>query len=247
MRREIMFLALSVALSVGAPARADIFFDFQNYGANHSFSTNDVVFEGYTATSHVQNPTYSNNPAITVEAIGYNVPSPGLNQLIVGSGLNLFSKYNGFGSDETGLGLASTTNNEIGKGQAIKLDFTSVLNATGDRYLTLTIGSIQQGEGFTIYASTGTGLTPVKSFIAPDDNSSMQTFQIDTQLWNSKKYYVTGNYLGAGTNDVLVVGSVQATNAVVPEPSTLAIAGLGALGFGANLWLRRRRGRQDRV
>ena len=62
---------------------------------------------------------------------------------------NLYGKWNGEDSIETGLGLSGTTDNEIYPHQYIALDATGIrhLGATMD----LWIGSIQQGEYMAIY------------------------------------------------------------------------------------------------
>ena len=111
--------------------------------------------------------------------------------------------------------------------------------------------------------STGTGTAQLKEFqvvsgpvVAPTSGSTANAILLGTFTFTGESAGNTSivtsvpssttdsNVLGNGTGiDSLIQNSnaVIAVTAVVPEPSTLALSGLGALALGASAWRRWRR------
>ncbi len=136
------------------------------------------------------------------------------------------------GSDETGLGLNQQTDHEINVAPRRR----ARLFEHGDKRCDCGYShnrSIQSKEGFGVFNS---GLTQVASGTGGPTQQSV-TLSLSS---SSEIYYVSAIFGGQGSNNVLIDTAVVTTPTAVPEPSTLAIAGLGALGFGANAWRRRR-------
>jgi hypothetical protein len=245
---SLVFAAAALAV-VTAPSRADmvITFDFQDYGKNVGLVTGLSGPSGSIANnSHVTfsgkvNGGVSYNPTYTVMASGYNLTNHTATSITLGGARTLFAKFtNSLSDTETGLGLVNgngVSENEVGRGQAVKLDFTNVLDQTGDNRVSITVSSVQQGEGFEIYKDPAG--PPVAHVVASGSpGSDVQTVAFDRSV-DGSVFYVTANYARTESNNVLIHAAVSS----VPEPSPLVAAGLGLVSIAGYLGLRRRTAR----
>lgn len=213
MRRSIGLLAMAVALSLGMTARADITFSQPDFGNDVSLGNTDSFTKS----------------GVTLNAAGFNSSyttplTVGVTTLTLGSPTALYAKNDGTG--ETGLGITDKSDHEIDSTTTVKLSSTTPI--TG-----LTIGSAQQGEGYALF---GPNMKFIEEAVGPGPGGSATLTITGLDLTT---VYVTSYGPDAASGDSnITVESVTLTP--VPEPSTLAIAGLGALGFGAYAWRRRR-------
>lgn len=249
-RRSSVLLTIILA-SASLPARADVFtFDFLNYNGHQTgnLSTSSATFiaEG------------NSNAAYSLVATGYNLKSHNTSSIVTKGVQSLYVKTGGTG--ETGLGLNGTPNNEINVNTAIKIDLTSILSKVGDQPVSFTIGSIQKGEGWEIWGQTSKGFVQLASGTDATGGTVQQTQTFsaaDVQTYGGQ-FLVTASYADSGNQqqgnhdnhgnhdngnsnpDNVVLETVTVMGA--PEPNTLAIASLGALG--TIVYLRRRARRQ---
>ncbi len=155
---------------------------------------------------------------------------------------NLFNKYSGPGAtDETGLGLNRTGQNEIGTNNFIQFDVSNLI-AGHYTNLNFIVSSIQQGEGYTVWGSNSVG-TPGTLLRSFTDNSG-------SNLINSflAPQFGTYNYysIGASSGNVLVENGVSVDAPAVPEAST-SVGFSGLLVIGGLSMVRRRRVRASKV
>ena len=140
---------------------------------------------------------------------------------------NLYFK-NG-GGDETGLGLAGMTANEIGGTGFIQFGLGSFLaGASGATQLTL--GSVEAGESYNVYGSNVAGS---KGALLGGGGAANTTFTLPATTYQ----YIS---VGAPSGNVLVQG-IQTTDSVsVPEPSAIFLLCTGLIAMlGAAALLRR--------
>lgn len=155
----------------------------------------------------------SNTHSYASTPSGYSITAYGYRN---GSPVDLFGKT--AGGDENGLGLVGTTDFEIGGSAIILLDISQV---QGAQSLQLSIGSVQQGEGYQIYGENQLNGSKTLLVAGAIDNSffSVPGF--------SQYNYIA---VGAGNGDVLL-DSVRIATA--PEPATFVLVGvaLAAVSF----------------
>jgi hypothetical protein len=228
MKRLFGLLAIGVALSLGASARADItftFFEDGGVGANPYGTT----FSFHDTTSTYLLPT----SVITI--------TPPAQQLNV-KGTESFPA-----GVESGLGIIPDVESEINPKGYVHFDFGS-LKALGFQHLTFTFGSEQVNEGTQLYADN-TGATPALSpppgslvYSSSLAGPNQSSFTVPDAVFAANRFY---NVIAYGTGNgmdpnILVNSVVLESPSRTPEPSTFAIAGLGIVGFGAYSWRRRR-------
>jgi hypothetical protein len=220
MRMMIASLALAISLALVGPARAQVTIDWQENGLGNLGLTSSFTASG-----------------LTVEVTAYT--GGGVNQSnygkltgtwspTTGGGNDLYAK-NGGGSgnsSETGLGLTSdgSGDHEITYGYGIKIDFSQVKL---DQPYTITFGSVQSGSGDKagIYDLSTGNLVGLVDSGGSTDSVTIGPGTTDFQ------YLITevAKPSRSDTDPNILLGSIALTAA--PEPSTMAIAGLGALGM----------------
>ncbi len=198
--RQLSIVLAGLMFSFASPTWADWSFVFNNPTGNLPTTQ-----------------AYTNN-GVTVTAHGYNalnIPT------------NLYGKNDG--GDEIGLGLAfpvGTTDHEIQPGTYIQLDMAQFW-AQNPTNVTMSFGSVQQGEGWKIFGSNSLG--SIGAFLM----SGSANYPTTVGIPGSFGAY---QYLGitASTGDILL--STLSGKMRVPEPSTYLILGSTLLLVG----LRRR-------
>ncbi len=141
----------------------------------------------------------------------------------IGMAVNLYGK-NG-GGDETGLGMASKADYEIGGLDFIQLDFTDVKNKMRHPTAELMIGSVQSGENYRIYGSNTVGIAG--TMLMPSGTIDGKFFAIP----DFKRYSYFS--VSAPKGDVLLdSASISGPGgAAVPEPGTLSLMLCAAAGM----------------
>jgi hypothetical protein len=151
-----------------------------------------------------QNQKIYGRPA---QAVGANA-----NQELLGNGISGSTYQNPKGGQLTGASVASTVANVNGSTNTI--DFRIWLTATGLSVTnTLYSGTDTSGSVLGLVAGTSNGVSSI-------------SFDAMAFGWYSKS-------ASPGLTSAMDVNSLAITTNVVPEPSTLALVGLGLLGFVA--------------
>lgn len=200
-----------------------------NFGPRHSgialgalFS---IAFLLTTAAASADTVTWSLNPqnldapvgtpVYTFVSMGNSISATGYTSGETNTPLNLYFKNQGV--DETGLGVAGTTDNELDGPnlQFIQLDLTSII-AQGFTNGQLEIGSVQSvsNDQFSFYGSDTAGLLGVQLGGLFDSTSDSTFVNIaDFGNWNLVS-------IAAATGDVLPMAFQAMTP--IPEASMLA-------------------------
>lgn len=158
----------------------------------------------------------------TYTASGLSVVASGFSSSGLGSPNNLFLKMGS--GDETGLGLAGTSDDEINHGQYIYLNMSDLV-AHGLFSGVVGIGSLQSGEVASICTTTAVGTPGTTCLTATDSGGSLGSANI---TWSSADPVLS---ITATKGNILLVNDVTAAS-TVPEPASLSLFGIGLLGFG---------------
>ena len=155
--------------------------------------------------------TYTSS-GITITAYGFSG---------AGASMDLYGKN--AGGDEVGLGLNGTLNDEIGTTNFVQLNLTNLL-ATNPASITMSIGSVQEGEGWNIYVSNTLGT--LGTFLQTGTTDFSKTFTLNSLPKGDAFVSVQ-----ASSGNVLL-STLATTGSSVPEPGSAAILGAGLLGIG---------------
>lgn len=136
------------------------------------------------------------------------------------SSSDLFFKNGGLG--ETGLGLAGTPENEIGVGQSVTFDLSSLFSQHVTS-INMTFDSIQTGEMVQLCDTDGDCV----SFGSSADNKAQDISALFAEMKADGSGLVT---VSATSGNVLVEG-LTATISSVPEPSSLLLMATGILSL----------------
>lgn len=230
MVNRVLFIAAAAVFLMLEPVRADIVWTLPGslsgtLGTSQSFTS---AMGGYDLTTY----GYTVSPATSTSST----------TLTLTGTTDLYAKQGG--QNETGVGISGTTNDEIGVHHAVALDLSkSYSNAYGD--VTITIGSVQKGEGFAVFGGSLPGNTfPTSSYKLTD---FLGNFTNNSSSPTAFTFTVTPSEM-ATANDVLYVSAVSGNVVIesinvasVPEPGTLTMLFTGlasATGLG---WYRRRK------
>jgi hypothetical protein len=182
-----------------------------------------VVAGAVPATAN--STTYTWNFATTPnQSLGTN------SQLYVNNGVGITATgssnlyYKSLGLGETGLGLVCghSCDHEIGHGQSIVFNLSSLLgkNVTG---VSLILESLQPGETGSVCDGFGACVT----FTASNNSKSVSILGLFTDM---RKHHSGTLIVRAGSGDVLV-DQLQVNTSAVPEPGSLLLMGSGLLGI----------------
>jgi hypothetical protein len=123
------------------------------------------------------------------------------------------------GGDESGLGLTNdpSGDHEITPGNSIDLNIAALKNLYQITKLTITIGSVQNGENYQVYGGSIAPLNLLGSGVSTDG------IVIVTGS-NLSKY---DDYIVTTTNGNILVQSATVAGIAVPEPSGVVLIGIG--------------------
>lgn len=151
--------------------------------------------------------TYTNN-GISITANG----ASGLPGTL--SPRDLFFK-NGGSTAETGLGIAGSTDDEIGPGLVIQLDLTNLAKA-GVTSGTLTIGSVQVGDSFQICNSAALGVIGTCSSPVAGNAGAIFPVAVTWSVANPIISVIAGPNTAHTADNVLLVGQFTTPNPPTP-------------------------------
>lgn len=151
--------------------------------------------------------TYTTN-GVSITARGYN-----------SSNFNVSMYGKNDGGDESGLGIASSSDHEIDTTHYIQLDLANVFaQHINPNSIVMSIGSVQPGEGWALFGSNSQG--NIGSLLQTGSTNFPSSFSV-VGTANSYRYLS----VQATGGDVLL--STFAVTA--PEPATMVLIGAGAL------------------
>ncbi len=231
MVNRVLYIAAAAVLLMVEPVRADILWNLPGahtgtLGTSQSFTSvsggYDLTAYGYTSTEQTSTPPQS---------------------LTLTGPTDLYGK-NG-GSGETGVGIASDTQHEVNTTSAVALDLSKSYKP-GDGNVTITIGSVQNTEGFAVFGGSLPVTTPT---LGAPYKLTDYLGQVTNNGSNNTVYTftVTANEM-ATANDVLYVTAtshnvvIESINiASVPEPGTITMLLTGLASVTGLGWYRRRK------
>jgi hypothetical protein len=218
------------SLALAGSARADIPFSFQENGTG-DLGTSGPTGNGTFIESGLTITAQSITGVVVANQVSVNHQYDHLSNEGSASTVHLYSKVTSGDPSETGLGLANDPEHEVLYGNGILLDFSQV---KANQPFTISFGSVQHSSGdvAAVYDySTG-------KLVSTFDTNGNASITIGPGATDFQYLFTEANAQG---NNVLLT-SVTIASSAAPEPSTMVIAGLGAIGF-IGYGLRRRKAR----
>jgi hypothetical protein len=233
-------LALVASLAVSSQTRADTLVVGSSAGPSITLTS----FSPYDAGETVNG---GNMPGSTLNSGSGAVTLPWVFCVDLQHNVTLNGTYNATTTTTTGIvngaqvGGSTTVSDEIAY-LVIKYGAGAVGNASGKE------GALQ-GAIWTLEYQAQAGGNPIVSAIQSGFGTiaQMNSYVSEAQSANTTgdRTLVTwmspGTSPGSGLHQGLITATPLQIQSIVPEPSTLAIAGLGALGFLGYGWKRRKR------
>jgi hypothetical protein len=157
-----------------------------------------------------------------------------------GSANGLYGKS--AGGSEVGLGLTGSSDHEIETDNFVQLDMKNVW-AVNPLTITLSIGSVQSGEGWAIYGSNTLDVLGKSLLTGTTDYPSSFNLSSSVEAYRYISVQATGD-CGADVLLSTLNVSTGLTPATVPEPGSYALMGFGliAIAGAGRLANNRRRG-----
>ena len=200
--------------------------------------------------------TYSSNPITGTSTLGFTGTIGGVYFDLSVAGVTNSPGTTSLSTLNLNTGTIANTSTAAGSAISITTSAsgytapTGTVTASSTMSGSLTAGNLTSGS-FT--ASSDIYNPAVQSFSASGNDQSFSATNSAVTLTNfgaTTPYsasetigFTLAASTGANTQEVSgITSNLTLSAAVVPEPSTLAIAGLGALGFGAHAWRRVRKG-----
>jgi len=186
-------------------------------GADLAKATN-VTFDFTACPSGVSCPGDFGTNTATYTSSGMSIVAWGYGSSGTAQPLDLFLKDGP--TDEDGLGLNPSADNEVNPGQYIYLDMSNLVSH-GLFSGIVGLGSIQSGETGSICTTTAVGMPGSVCTSVTDSGGSMGSANV---TWSASDPILS---ITASSGSVLIVNGIIAAT---PEPASLSLFGIGLLG-----------------
>ncbi len=190
---------------------------------NFAFGNCATITSSYTGSCPGNLKTDTATYSVTVGANTYSITATGyINSTTT---RDLFVKNDG--PSEYGLGLNSTSDNEINYGQYIYLDFSN-LASQGILSGTIGLGSVQSGEEGQICTATAVGTPGTVCTTVGDSGGDLGSLAV---TWTAADpiFDIT---VPKDKGNVLVLSDLSVTPvSTTPEPASVALFGTGLLAL----------------